>query len=145
MSDSVVWHILPKYCVRTLDKSLTAVCLGSPGRCILITCDIHRSLWLVDGQSVCTESSEELAPGRSSVQNYSQLQLQEKYRTFETLCRQHTIPQGSRKAEYSFSLSNLKFANFIIQNKNNLSGLHRIYTNYLKYYIQYIIKVTYTY
>jgi hypothetical protein len=30
-----------------LDKLLTAVCLGSPGRCILITCDIHRSLWLV--------------------------------------------------------------------------------------------------
>jgi hypothetical protein len=31
----------------TLDKSLTAVCLGSAGRCILITCDIHRALWLV--------------------------------------------------------------------------------------------------
>jgi len=28
----------------TLDKSLTAVCLG---RCILIMCDIHRLLWLV--------------------------------------------------------------------------------------------------
>jgi hypothetical protein len=37
----------------TLDKSLTTVCLGSPGRCILITCDIHRPLWLVCGQSVC--------------------------------------------------------------------------------------------
>jgi hypothetical protein len=31
----------------TLDKSLTAVCLGSPKRCILITCDIHPTLWLV--------------------------------------------------------------------------------------------------
>ncbi len=31
----------------TLDKSLTAVCLGSSGRCILITCDIHWLLWLV--------------------------------------------------------------------------------------------------
>jgi hypothetical protein len=31
----------------TLDKSLTAVCLGSPGRCKLITGDIHRHLWLV--------------------------------------------------------------------------------------------------
>ncbi len=27
----------------TLDKSVTAVCLGLPGRCILITCDIHRT------------------------------------------------------------------------------------------------------
>jgi hypothetical protein len=26
----------------TLGQSLTAVCLGSPGRCILIICDIHR-------------------------------------------------------------------------------------------------------
>jgi hypothetical protein len=32
----------------TLDKSLTAVYLGSLGRCILITCDIHRPLWLVN-------------------------------------------------------------------------------------------------
>jgi hypothetical protein len=31
----------------TLDKSLTAVFLGWPGRCILITCDIHRPLWVV--------------------------------------------------------------------------------------------------
>ncbi len=31
----------------TLDQSRTAVCLGSPGRCILITCDIHWPLWLV--------------------------------------------------------------------------------------------------
>jgi hypothetical protein len=31
----------------TLDKSLTAVCLGPPGRCILITCGIYRPLWLV--------------------------------------------------------------------------------------------------
>jgi hypothetical protein len=31
----------------TLDKSLTAICLGLPGRCILITCDILRLLWLV--------------------------------------------------------------------------------------------------
>jgi hypothetical protein len=31
----------------TLDKSLTTVCIGSPERCILITCDIHQSLWLV--------------------------------------------------------------------------------------------------
>jgi hypothetical protein len=31
----------------TLDKPLTAVCLGSHGWCILITCDIHRPLWLV--------------------------------------------------------------------------------------------------
>ncbi len=31
----------------TLCKSLTAVCLGSPGCYILITCDIHRLLWLV--------------------------------------------------------------------------------------------------
>jgi len=30
-----------------LGKSRTAVCLGSPGRCLLITCDIHRPLWLV--------------------------------------------------------------------------------------------------
>ncbi len=30
-----------------LEKSLTAVCLESPGRCILSTCDIHRPLWLV--------------------------------------------------------------------------------------------------
>jgi hypothetical protein len=30
----------------TLDKSLTAVCLRSSGRYILITCDIHRPLWL---------------------------------------------------------------------------------------------------
>ncbi len=30
-----------------LDKSLVAVCLGSPGRCILITCDMHRPLRLV--------------------------------------------------------------------------------------------------
>jgi hypothetical protein len=30
-----------------LEKSLTAVYLGSPGRCMLITCDIHRSLYLV--------------------------------------------------------------------------------------------------
>jgi hypothetical protein len=29
-----------------LDKSLTAVCLGSPRRCILITSDIYRPLWL---------------------------------------------------------------------------------------------------
>ncbi len=28
-------------------KSLRAVCLGSPRRCILITCDIHRPLSLV--------------------------------------------------------------------------------------------------
>ncbi len=31
----------------TLNKSLTAVCLESPGRCKLIMCDIHRPLWLV--------------------------------------------------------------------------------------------------
>jgi hypothetical protein len=52
----VILHVLPKYGVRTspplrhrmtLDKTLTAVCLGSPGRCILITCDIYRRLWLV--------------------------------------------------------------------------------------------------
>jgi hypothetical protein len=36
----------------TLDKSLIAVSLGSLGRCILITCDIRRSLWLV---GVCGE------------------------------------------------------------------------------------------
>ncbi len=30
-----------------LSKSVTTVCLGSPGRCILITCDIHWPLWLV--------------------------------------------------------------------------------------------------
>ncbi len=35
---------------KTLDKSLTAVCLVSSGRRILITCDIHRSLWLVCDQ-----------------------------------------------------------------------------------------------
>jgi hypothetical protein len=44
------------YCVQTsappdiemtLGKSLTAVCLKLPGRCILITWDVHRSLWLV--------------------------------------------------------------------------------------------------
>jgi hypothetical protein len=29
------------------NKSLTAVCLGSSGQCILVTCDIHRPLWLV--------------------------------------------------------------------------------------------------
>jgi hypothetical protein len=33
--DYAVWHVLPKYCVRT------------PGRYILIMCDIHRPLWLV--------------------------------------------------------------------------------------------------
>ncbi len=31
----------------TLEKSLTAVCLGSPGRCILITCNIRWPLRLV--------------------------------------------------------------------------------------------------
>jgi hypothetical protein len=30
-----------------LDKSLTTVCLGSPGRCMLITCNIRRPLRLV--------------------------------------------------------------------------------------------------
>jgi hypothetical protein len=39
----------------TLDKSLTAVCLGSPGRCILITCDTHgpfcSQLVIVVGQN----------------------------------------------------------------------------------------------
>jgi hypothetical protein len=35
------------YCVQTLDKSLTVVCLGSPGRGILITWVIHRPLRLV--------------------------------------------------------------------------------------------------
>jgi hypothetical protein len=30
-----------------LGKSLIAVSLGSPGRCILIMCDIHWPLWLV--------------------------------------------------------------------------------------------------
>jgi hypothetical protein len=29
------------------DKSLAAVCLGSPGRCIMVMCDIHQLLWLV--------------------------------------------------------------------------------------------------
>ncbi len=28
-------------------EALTAVCLGPSERCILITCDIHRPLWLV--------------------------------------------------------------------------------------------------
>jgi hypothetical protein len=31
----------------TLDKSITAVCLRSPRRYMLITCDIYRPLWLV--------------------------------------------------------------------------------------------------
>jgi hypothetical protein len=31
----------------TLEKALTAVYLGSPGWCILITWDIHRPFWLV--------------------------------------------------------------------------------------------------
>ena len=31
----------------TLNKSVTTVCLGSLGQCILVTCDIHQSLWLV--------------------------------------------------------------------------------------------------
>jgi hypothetical protein len=30
-----------------LDSSLTTVCLGLPGRCILITYDIHQLLWLI--------------------------------------------------------------------------------------------------
>jgi hypothetical protein len=44
--DYAVWHVLPTTHRMTLDNSLTTVCLGSPGRYILITCDIHRSLWL---------------------------------------------------------------------------------------------------
>jgi hypothetical protein len=47
----------------TLDKSLTAVFLGSPGRCILIMCDIHRPLWLVSVHGECKWlSGETLRP-----------------------------------------------------------------------------------
>ncbi len=45
----------------TLGKSLATICLGSSGRCILITCDIHQILWLVCGSSVCVESSSDWA------------------------------------------------------------------------------------
>jgi hypothetical protein len=30
-----------------LGQVTNSFCLGSPGRCIRITCDIHRPLWLV--------------------------------------------------------------------------------------------------
>jgi hypothetical protein len=42
------WNLGTNRHRMTLDTSLTAVRLGSPGRCILMTCDIHRPLWLVD-------------------------------------------------------------------------------------------------
>jgi hypothetical protein len=62
MSGDVVWQVpfsnLGATRHRmTLDKSLLAVGLRSPGRCILITSDIHRPLWPV---SVYGESTEKL-------------------------------------------------------------------------------------
>ncbi len=48
---------------RTLDNSLTGVRLGSSGRCIMITCDIHRPLWLV---SMCGELQLVIVIGKIS-------------------------------------------------------------------------------
>jgi hypothetical protein len=44
----------------TLNKSLTAVCLGSTGRCTLTTCNIHQPLWLVSVYGSSSDWTEEL-------------------------------------------------------------------------------------
>jgi hypothetical protein len=57
LSGYVFRHELPNYiqcsnlgAIRhemTLNNSLTAVCLGSSGRCVLIMCDVYWPLWVV--------------------------------------------------------------------------------------------------
>jgi hypothetical protein len=56
----------------TLEKSLTAVCLKLPGRCILITCDVHRSLCVygeLSGGTVCQAGLLSKATASNSCQN----------------------------------------------------------------------------
>jgi hypothetical protein len=81
-----------------LDKSLTTVCLGSPGQCILIMCDIHRPL--------CTGSSSDWAEELWA--RLSGATTSNNCRTTIGLLKlsgQHSIPQGSRKAGYCYSSS----------------------------------------
>jgi hypothetical protein len=81
----------------TLDKSLTAVCLESPWRGILITCDIHRPLWLVSvyeelkwlsGETLCQAGFLSTATSRNSCRKNIGLS---KLSPDSTLCRKVDI------------------------------------------------------